>query len=69
MIEIKNLNKKFQDNNVLKNLNIKIKKGESAVVIGQSGTGKSVMLKCLLGLINPDKGSIRINNKEIMIKI
>ena len=64
MIEIKNLNKKFQDNNVLKNLNIKIKKGESAVVIGQSGTGKSVMLKCLLGLINPDKGSIRINNKE-----
>ena len=65
MIEIKNLNKKFQDNNVLKNLNIKIKKGESAVVIGQSGTGKSVMLKCLLGLINPDKGSIRINNNEI----
>jgi len=45
MIEIKNLNKKFQDNNVLKNLNIKIKKGESAVVIGQSGTGKSVMQK------------------------
>ena len=68
MIEIKNLNKKFQDNNVLKNLNIKIKKGESAVVIGQSGTGKSVMLKCLLGLINPDKGSIRINNKEIYDK-
>ena len=68
MIEIKNLNKKFQDNNVLKNLNIKIKKGESAVIIGQSGTGKSVMLKCLLGLINPDKGSIRINNKEIYDK-
>jgi len=68
MIEIKNLNKKFQDNSVLRNLNIKIKKGESAVVIGQSGTGKSVMLKCLLGLINPDKGSIRINNKEIYDK-
>ena len=68
MIEIKNLNKRFQDNNVLKDLNINIEKGESAVIIGQSGTGKSVMLKCLLGLINPDSGSIKINNVEIYNK-
>ena len=68
MIEIKNLNKKFHNNSVLKNLNINIEKGESAVVIGQSGTGKSVMLKCLLGLIKPDSGMIKINNKEILDK-
>ena len=68
MIEIKNLNKRFQDNNVLKDLSINIKKGESAVIIGQSGTGKSVMLKCLLGLIIPDSGFIKINNIEIYDK-
>ena len=68
MIEIQNLNKRFHDNNVLNDLCINIKKGESAVIIGQSGTGKSVMLKCLLGLINPDSGSIKINNKEIFDK-
>ena len=68
MIEIKNLNKRFQDNNVLKDLSIDIKKGESAVIIGQSGTGKSVMLKCLLGLIIPDSGFIKINNIEIYDK-
>ena len=68
MIEIQNLNKRFHDNNVLNDLCINIKKGESAVIIGQSGTGKSVMLKCLLGLINPDSGSVKINNKEIFDK-
>ncbi len=68
MIEINNLNKKFQNNIVLNDLEIKIETGESAVVIGQSGTGKSVMLKCLLGLIKPDSGSVKINNKEIYDK-
>lgn len=51
MIEINNLNKKFQKNEVLKNLNIKIEKGESAVIIGRSGTGKSVLLKMFIGFI------------------
>ena len=62
MIEINNLNKKFQKNEVLKNLNIKIEKGESAVIIGRSGTGKSVLLKCLLGLLKPDNGKIKIGD-------
>ena len=65
MIEINNLNKKFQKNEVLKNLNIKIEKGESAVIIGRSGTGKSVLLKCLLGLLKPDNGKIKIGDKYI----
>ena len=68
MIEINNLNKKFHKNEVLKNLNIKIEKGESAVVIGRSGTGKSVLLKCLLGLIKPDSGIIKIGDKNILGK-
>ena len=65
MIEIENLYKKFQNNEVLKDLNIKIEKGESAVIIGRSGTGKSVLLKCLLGLLRPDSGTIKIEKKEI----
>ena len=68
MIEINNLNKKFQKNEVLKNLSIKIEKGESAVIIGRSGTGKSVLLKCLLGLLKPDKGKIKIGDKSILGK-
>ena len=48
MIEVKGLNKKFHNKHILTDLSISIEKGESAVVIGQSGTGKSVMLKCLL---------------------
>jgi len=68
MIEINNLNKKFQKNEVLKNLSIKIEKGESAVIIGRSGTGKSVLLKCLLGLLKPDNGKIKIGDKYIFGK-
>ena len=68
MIEVKGLNKKFHNKHILTDLSISIEKGESAVVIGQSGTGKSVMLKCLLGLIKPDNGSIKINNKLIYDK-
>ena len=68
MIEINNLNKKFHKNEVLKNLNLKIEKGESAVVIGRSGTGKSVLLKCLLGLLKPDSGIIKIGDKNILGK-
>ena len=68
MIELNNLNKKFQKNEVLKNLSIKIEKGESAVIIGRSGTGKSVLLKCLLGLLKPDKGKIKIGDKSILGK-
>ena len=69
MIEINNLNKKFQKNEVLKNLNIKIEKGESAVIIGRSGTGKSVLLKCLLGLLKPDNGKIKIGDGDKWLEI
>ena len=60
----KNVSKSFGDLTVLKNFSINVKKGESIVIIGGSGTGKSVSLKCLLGLLSPDSGSIKVNNKE-----
>lgn len=63
-IELKGVNKAFGKNHILRDLNLSVPRGESLVVIGGSGTGKSVMLKCILGLLNPDSGSIRIDAQE-----
>ena len=63
-IEIKNLYKAFGRKKVLDGVNLDVKKGESLVVIGGSGTGKSVLIKCIQGLLNPDMGSIKIDGKE-----
>ena len=63
-IEIKNLYKAFGHKKVLDGVDLKIKKGESLVVIGGSGTGKSVLIKCIQGLLIPDSGSIKIDDKE-----
>ena len=65
MIELKNVHKKFGDKIVLNGLDLVVPRGSSLVVIGGSGTGKSVMLKCILGLIKPDHGSIKIDGKEV----
>ncbi len=65
-ISVKNLYKEFGKKKVLTGVDIDIKKGESLVVIGGSGTGKSVLIKCIQGLITPDKGSIKIDNTEIV---
>lgn len=63
-IEITNLKKAFGKKNVLNGLNLSIEKGESLVVIGGSGSGKSVLLKSIIGLIHPDSGSIKIDDTE-----
>lgn len=63
-IDIKNVKKSFGDNHVLNDLSLTVPKGKSLVVIGGSGTGKSVLLKSVLGLITPDSGSILIDGKE-----
>ncbi len=63
-ISVKNLHKSFGHKVVLDGVNIDIAKGESLVVIGGSGTGKSVLIKCIQGIITPDEGSIKINGKE-----
>jgi len=65
MINIQGLNKWFGSNHVLRGVDLLIKEGETLVIIGQSGGGKSVLLKHILGLVEPDSGSIRINDRDI----
>ena len=65
-IRLKNLHKRFGDKVVLNGLNLDVQKGESVVIIGGSGSGKSVSLKCLLGLLTPDGGDIQIDGKSII---
>lgn len=63
-LDLKGVSKTFGSNKVLNNLDLSVPAGKSMVVIGGSGTGKSVMLKCILGLLEPDQGSILIDGQE-----
>lgn len=65
VLEIKDLCKSFGDRNILVNFNLKLTKGESVVVLGKSGSGKSVLIKCIIGLLKPESGSIHIFGKNI----
>ncbi len=65
MINIIDIHKSFGGNYVLQGVNLEIKKGESVVVIGGSGSGKSVLLKHIIGLLKPDKGTVLIDNVDI----
>ncbi|MGO1117115.1 ABC transporter ATP-binding protein [Rhodovibrionaceae bacterium A322] len=65
-IRIRGLRKAFGSNVVLDGVDLDIAQGESLVVIGGSGTGKSVLLKCILGLLPPDEGSIEIDGQDIV---
>ena len=65
VIEIKGLKKSFGNTTVLKNINLTVQKGETIVVLGKSGQGKSVMIKCIVGLIQPDEGSLKVFGNEI----
>ncbi|NDB84999.1 MAG: ATP-binding cassette domain-containing protein [Alphaproteobacteria bacterium] len=66
VIEIENLNKSFGSHEVLSNVNLAIEKGKSLVIIGGSGTGKSVLIKTIIGLIKPTYGSIKIDGANII---
>jgi len=63
-IELVNIDKSFNHKSVLKSVNLKIFKGKSLVIIGRSGSGKSVLLKCLLGILKPNKGKVYIENND-----
>jgi phospholipid/cholesterol/gamma-HCH transport system ATP-binding protein len=65
MIQLKKIFKSFGKNHVLRGINLEIKCGESMVVIGGSGTGKSVLIKCVIGLLHHDRGEIHVDGKEI----
>jgi phospholipid/cholesterol/gamma-HCH transport system ATP-binding protein len=63
MIEIKNISKSFEGRQVLKNINIQFAKGKCNLIIGQSGSGKTVLMKTLVGLHSPDEGEVMFGNR------
>lgn len=65
MIEIKNLHKAFGDNKVLQGVNLDIDTGETLVIIGRSGCGKSVLIKHIVGLLYPDEGHVKVEGKLV----
>lgn len=66
LIEIKNLKKSFGTLTVLNGISFDIFEGDNFIVFGQSGTGKSVLLKCIIGLLKPDSGDILVEGKSIL---
>ena len=66
MIEIKNIFKSFSGQEILKDLSFTYEKGKTNLVIGQSGSGKTVLLKCLLGLYKPEQGAILFDGQDII---
>ncbi|ULQ58229.1 ABC transporter ATP-binding protein [Flavihumibacter rivuli] len=65
VIEINNLDKSFGDLVVLNHFNLSLKRGENVVVLGKSGCGKSVLIKCIIGLMKPDEGNITVLGQSI----
>ena len=64
MIKIRNLYKLLGPQMVLNNLSLTVRRGETKVVIGRSGVGKTVLLRNIVGLMRPDSGSIKINDRD-----
>ena len=67
MIEVRNINKSFEGKQVLKNISVKLEPGINNLIIGQSGSGKTVLLKCLLGLHQVDDGEIFFDDRNFTI--
>jgi phospholipid/cholesterol/gamma-HCH transport system ATP-binding protein len=65
-ILLDNVSKEFGGTTVLDGVNLAVEPGESLAIIGQSGSGKSVTLKCILGLLEPDRGSIKVDGEEVV---
>ena len=65
IIEVKDLMKSYGDNHVLNNFNLVLNKGENLIIMGKSGSGKSVLIKCIIGLEKADSGTIIVMGKKI----
>lgn len=65
IVEMKNVHKSFEGYQVLKGVDITVHKGENVVVLGKSGSGKSVLIKCIVGLVLPDEGEVYVFGKDI----
>lgn len=66
MVSIAHLSKSFGNNCVLKNFNLEVTAGENLVILGKSGSGKSVLIKCLVGLIKPDRGEVSLFDELVL---
>jgi phospholipid/cholesterol/gamma-HCH transport system ATP-binding protein len=65
VIEVTGLYKSFGNNTVLRDFSLKVFKGENVVVLGKSGSGKSVLIKCIVGLLTPDQGKIKVLGRDV----
>src|SRR5258708_11330666 len=65
VIHIKGLKKSFGSKEVLKNINLDVKRGENVVILGKSGTGKSVTIQCIVGMLTPDGGELTVFGEEV----
>lgn len=65
VIDIKGLKKSFGDKDVLKDINLTVHRGENVVVLGRSGEGKSVTIQCIIGMLTPDAGSLKVLGKDV----
>src|ERR1700748_1861048 len=65
VIAIKGLKKSFGSKDVLKDINLELKRGENVVILGRSGTGKSVTIQCIVGMLKPDAGSVKVFGEEV----
>ena len=65
IIKVANLSKSFEKKNVLNDINFEVEEGQSLVILGGSGSGKTVLLRCIMGLLRPDSGYVNVNNKII----
>ena len=66
MIEVSQIKKSFGDQVVLNSVSFSVKEGESVAIIGRSGTGKSVLITLLVGLLSPDEGSVRVDGQDLV---
>jgi phospholipid/cholesterol/gamma-HCH transport system ATP-binding protein len=66
MIEVTNLHKSFGDKQVLKGINTTFENGKTNLIIGQSGSGKTVLMKCLVGLLQPTQGTVIYDGRDLL---
>ena len=65
MIEVKNVKKRFGDRTILEDISVVMETGKCNLIIGSSGSGKTVLLKCMVGLFNPDQGEVIFDEKKM----